>query len=210
MEPLNEYQSRIAAWQSREDSFERRHRVTGNLRIFYVLALLAFAAALCRSHVALGWVRLFVKLSLFLSGMVHGRILNARDKARRAVRLHKFGIDRLTDQWAGKGSAGSEYLDPKHPYAADLDIFGKGSLFELLNCAQTQTGRSTLAGWLLHPAAPEEIRSRQADTGELRANIDLRENLGVQAEEFQAQVNTESLISWAAQPRRLQSTAARI
>ncbi len=42
-----------------------------------------------------------------------------------------------------------------HPYAADLDLFGRASLFQWLGPAATATGGNRLASWLLTPAATE-------------------------------------------------------
>jgi hypothetical protein len=110
----------------------------------------------------------------------------------------------------GDGLAGAEFLDPHHPYASDLDLFGPGSLFQLINTAQTQSGRATLAAWLLAPARPEEIRARQEAVEELRPELDLREELGLLAAEVQGWIRTEALIEWAKQPRRLESKWVRL
>jgi ABC-type transport system involved in cytochrome c biogenesis ATPase subunit len=128
--------------------------------------------------------------------------------------FYQAGLDRLDGTWAQKsaaagpagGSRGTEFLDPHHPFAADLDLFGVGSLFELVNTAQTQGGRATLAAWLLAPTAREEIGARQKAVVELRPNLDLRERLGLIAAEEQEYIRTESLIAWAAQTRRLNSS----
>jgi len=124
--------------------------------------------------------------------------------------FYQAGLERLDGAWAGKSSPGTEFLDPDHPYASDLDLFGVGSLFELLNTAQTQSGRASLAAWLLAPAAPEEIRARQGAVDELRPKLDLRERLGLIAAEAQGWIHTEALIGWAGQPRVLQSNLVRI
>ena len=100
--------------------------------------------------------------------------------------------------------------DPHHPYAADLDVFGVGSLFELINAAHTQIGRTTLAAWLLEPASPEEIVARQEAIKELSPKVDFRERLGFLAAEAQTWIPTESLISWARQPRSLNSNPVRV
>lgn len=41
--------------------------------------------------------------------------------------------------------AGEEFLDKEHPFASDLDLFGKHSLFQLLNHTVTATARKLLA-----------------------------------------------------------------
>ena len=112
----------------------------------------------------------------------HDRILDKRDTARRLAGFYQRGLDRLGNRWAGKGSAGTEFLDKQHPYAIDLDIFGTGSLFEFVNTAQTQAGRTRLAQWLLKGAEPGEIAARQTAVAEMRGKLDLREELAVRRE----------------------------
>ena len=92
----------------------------------------------------------------------HAFVLNARDRAARAVTFYERGLRRLDDTWPGTGETGERFRSEHHPYADDLDLFGRGSLFELLSSPRTAAGEATLAGWLLTPAAPEVIRDRAA------------------------------------------------
>ena len=57
------------------------------------------------------------------------------------------------------GRQGLEYLDLEHPYAADLDLFGEGSLFERLCTARTRAGEETLASWLSRRRRPRRSAS---------------------------------------------------
>jgi hypothetical protein len=52
--------------------------------------------------------------------MAHDRVLNARDTARRAIGFYQSGLARLAVSWMGKGSSGTEFLNPRHPYASDV------------------------------------------------------------------------------------------
>src|SRR5436190_16521631 len=213
-----EYQSRLSDWSRRAEAHELAHRRMGNLRILFGVGLVAVAAVLGQTRAGLGLALTLLISGLFLTGMLHDRILKARDRARRAMGFYQAGLDRLDGTWAQKSatagltgtSRGTEFLDPNHPFAADLDLFGVGSLFELLNTAQTQGGRATLAAWLLAPAASEEIRARQEAVIELRPNLDLRERLGLIAAEAQEYIRTQALIAWASQPRRLHSNFVRV
>ena len=210
MDPRIEYQTRLSAWSRRAEVHDRAHARMGNLRILFAIGLLVLAAVLCRTHVALGFVLLVLIAGLFFTGMLHVQIENARDTARRAVQFYQSGLDRLNGTWMGKGSSGVEFLNAHHPYAVDLDLFGAGSLFELLNTAQTQNGRAKLAEWLLAPAAVEEIQARHEAIRELRPKVDLRERLGLLAAEAQEWIHTESLLSWAGKPRVLNSGWVRV
>jgi DNA mismatch repair ATPase MutS len=62
---------------------------------------------------------------------------------------------------------GSRFTDEKHYYSADLDIFGKASLFQLVNRSATANGNLKLAKWLNAPAAKENILTRQEAIKEL-------------------------------------------
>jgi len=101
-------------------------------------------------------------------------------------------------------------FNPAHPYAIDLDIFGKGSLFELLSQARTRSGEQALAGWLTAPASPAEIAKRQKAIDELRSSLDLREDLSVLGEDVRAAIHPEWMKRWGAGPGLLDSTAARV
>ena len=74
---------------------------------------------------------------------------------------------RVLRDWAALPACPVSGPGPTHPYADDLDLFGRASLYQLLGCAGTEAGRSTLAGWLGAPAGPGEVRERQQAVEEL-------------------------------------------
>ncbi len=102
------------------------------------------------------------------------------------------------------------FLDPAHPYAEDLDLFGKGSLFELLCTARTPVGEELLADWLRAPAPPPVVRARQEAVAELRSRLDLREDLAVLGEEVRSAGPSEALAAWGAAKASLDSYATRL
>lgn len=87
------------------------------------------------------------------------------------------GLRRLDDQWQGRGVRGDPYADTSHAYACDLDLFGRGSLFELLCTARSRSGQDTLAAWLLRPADRQTILNRQQAIRELHERTDFRETI---------------------------------
>jgi MutS domain V len=207
--PSFEYAERLAArraWAARE---QRLHIQVGNARLVVFLAALWIGwAAFARSSISGYW--LAAPAAVFIALLVfHDRVLRARQLAERAVRYYERGIARLEDRWAGTGDPGERYRDPAHPYAEDLDLFGKGGLFELLSTARTRGGEDTLARWLLSSAAPEVVLERQAAVTELRPKLDLREDLALLGEDVRASGDPNALIAWAEAPRVLQSGAAR-
>jgi hypothetical protein len=151
-DPRAEYQARLSEWSRREAILEQSHLRMGNFRACFFFGVLLGAVVLCRSEIAWELVGMGLLVGLLLTGVWHLRIEGGRNTARRGMRFYQLGLERLDGTWPGKGSPGTEFLDPHHPYAADLDVFGAGSLFELVNAAHTQNGRATLAAWLLESA----------------------------------------------------------
>jgi hypothetical protein len=112
-------------------------------------------------------------------------------------------LARIEDRWAGSGESGERFNDPHHVYAADLDLFGNASLFQLLSTARTRMGEETLAQWLLSPSTVEVIGKRQAAIQELRDELDLREDLAVLGEDARVGVHPDELVNWAESPEQL-------
>jgi MutS domain V len=135
--------------------------------------------------------------------VVHEPIRRRADRARRAVDFYARGLARLEGRWAGTGVAGLEYLDLEHPYAADLDLFGRGSMFERLCTARTRSGEAVLASWLLEPADTMAIAERHEAVEELRSRLDLREDLELLGAEVRAGIDPDALAAWCASPRAL-------
>lgn len=75
---------------------------------------------------------------------VHARLEKDRVWNETLIEINQNEL-RLLDGDTTDMDAGSEFLHPSHPYNEDLDIFGNGSLFQLINRTATTTGRSTLA-----------------------------------------------------------------
>src|SRR4030095_13461205 len=130
--------------------------------------------------------------------IVHAGVLDGIERARGAERVYLRGLERLHGRWAGTGRDGGHFTGD-HPYARDLDLFGRASLFELLNTARTEAGETTLAAWLSAGAPVGEVRARQQAVDELRRNVDLREDLAVLAAET-AISRTGALVAWALAP----------
>ena len=109
----------------------------------------------------------------------------------------------MEDRWVGAGQTGERFSDPHHVYAADLDLFGRSSLFELLSTARTRMGDEALAKWLLSPSTVDQIAERHAAIGELRNQLDFREELAVLGEDASVGVHPEALVQWAESPNQM-------
>jgi MutS-like protein len=184
-----------------------------NARFAYArLAIAIIAAAVVWLALSNGYSILWVLLpagAFVALMMAHERLLRQLKRRKRAEAFFEHGIARLKGDWAGHGETGERYLDAAHPYAQDLDLFGKASLFELMSSARTHIGEATLAQWLLAPETPERIRARQAAVEELRGELGLREQLAVLAEDARTGVDPVSLAHWGEAAPQLASPGLR-
>ena len=160
---------------------------------------------------SLPWPWLSAPLAAFAALMNwHARLYESLRQAERSEKFYTRGLERLRDEWAGSGDQGTSYVDAHHPYASDLDVFGKGSLFELLATTESPWGTSTLAKWLRTPASPEIVRQRQEAVAELAPLVALREDIAREHDEAVEKVDPETLLQWALEPSVLTSRGARL
>jgi MutS domain V len=191
------YARRLAARNRSLELWTRRDRRVADARLVFFLAAVVLGFLIYRGVVASAWW-LTVPAGAFIALILsHEPVRRAGDRARRAVDFYSKGLARLEGRWAGQGVPGLEYLDLEHPYAADLDLFGVGSLFERLCTARTRAGEETLASWLLKPAEPATIRERHEAVVELRPRLDLREDLELLGVEVRGGIDPAALAEWS-------------
>jgi hypothetical protein len=184
----------------------------GNVRLMLAAAFLILALACGKRDVPGQW--LLVPSGLFAAAVLyHQRAQRLRELARRAVQFYRSGLERLRGHQRSSGPTGDRFNDEHHMYGADLDLFGRQSLFERLCTARTPMGESTLADWLLTPAELEMIRKRHDCIAELRNLMDLREDLAILGEPQRITLHPDTITRWANAPgglsrRWLRPTAA--
>jgi hypothetical protein len=199
--PRTEYNRRLQARRDEEAQHTRRYqRLTKACQIgFGLLIVLMWLGE--KERVPTKLVLLGVPLVAY--AYLESRRKHAGQAWRRAAHAVKFYERRLAwldGQWVGHGNPGMRFLDDRHPYALDLDLFGTGCLFELLCTVWTRTGENTLASWLRAPATIEEIYGRQEAVAELRPQLELREDLTLLREEVPVQIDLAGLVEWGNGP----------
>jgi hypothetical protein len=181
----------------------RQHVRVGNTKIGVIVTALVMAwMSLAKEWVSPYW--LAVALCVYAAlALLHEHIVRARSRAETAAEFYRKGLARIEDRWAGTGQTGDRFREEPHVYADDLDLFGRGGLFELLCTARLPMGENQLAHWLRFPSAKEDILERQSLIHELRDKLDLREDLAVNGEDLRTRFNPESLVGWAESQRVL-------
>jgi hypothetical protein len=194
------YQTRLDARQNTLGRMERRNARIAGVRL--VIGLTGVGVLIWLGLAP--WKTLAALVAMFaIIAVGHGRLINARDRAHSAVDFYRRGLARLNHQWHGTGDTGDRFLPSHHLYAADLDVFGRGSLFELVATCRSEAGRGLLAQWMLAPAPAHEVLARQEAVRELAPDLDLREQLAVEGDHMRPPVDPALIRRWAVTPRGL-------
>jgi len=208
--PRAEYARRLDELSVRRSRIEHRERLAGYAKLALAVVCLIWILVRLR-HFAVADLLLLIPIAVFVVlSVFHGRLIRDVTACSRAIHFYEQGVARLEDRWAGTGITGERFLEPSHPCARDLDLFGRASVFELLCTARTRAGEEVLARWLLAPAPPDEVRARQHAAQELSGRLDFRESLASLGEDLALGVRPTQLVAWGEAPAVLPSGIIRI
>jgi hypothetical protein len=199
-EPASAYETRLAARRAVAARELDRYNQLGNARLGFVLLAIPSVWIAAGRGWSLPWMAglaAAILIALFVAG---DRLDRRVRRARRSVLYYERALERVRHRRNAAGETGERFADAAHPYAIDLDVFGSHSLFQLLSTCRTRAGEKRLAGWLLAPSGPDEIRSRHQAIEELRGRLDLREDIAVLGADFGASGHEDALAHWAVAP----------
>ncbi len=208
-DPVSEYDRRLGERQHTASECALADQKFSQTRGIVFLIGLGLFVASWNTDLSYWWI--LVPTAVFVVLVVlHNRAVLQLLLAQRAVNYYAQAQRRMQDNWANDGVHGQRYQNADHPYAGDLDLFGKGSLFQLICQARTRLGENTLASWLLAPADSQVIAQRQQAIEELRTKLDLRERLAMLDAEVHDELNQQQLQNWADEPAHPVSRERRI
>ncbi len=191
-----EYRRRLSQLSLRRSRIQVRERLVSYARLAIAACCVIWILFRVR-HFSHADLLILIPVAAFVLLVVaHEKLLRGVAACTRAIQFYEQGLSRLNGSWPGAGVSGDRFLPAAHPCARDLDLFGRGSVFELLCTARTRAGEEALARWLLAPASPSEIRERQAAVAELSERLDFRESLALLGEEVVSGVHPEALLAW--------------
>lgn len=143
---------------------------------------------------------LLVTIILFIVlAITHEKVIKNKELTEKIININEDGIKRAQGDWKEFKDTGEEFIDENHSYSKDLDIFGKASLFQYINCSTTPMGREKLRNTLEHPNYTiEEIYKRQEAITELGKRISWRQRyMGEGLLRENNKINLERLLKWS-------------
>ncbi|HEY3403544.1 MAG TPA: hypothetical protein VGK59_09170 [Ohtaekwangia sp.] len=194
------YTQRKLRFESSLDSVNKKINLISNGRIAIALLVILFFYLGYSNPTLFFIVPALVVIFLFLVQQ-HSKFFAEKVHLENLVKINANEIGLLKGN-AGTQSAGTEFIDPLHPYSHDLDLFGEGSLFQYANRCNTLGGRKKFAAGLTTSlSTAEEILSQQQAIQELTPLTDFQQHLqagGMEIPELPS--DRAQLQQWAKQP----------
>src|SRR6185312_7472795 len=165
------YQNRLEELRAHLKQLQQRKSSFAWLRLGAIIAIIAGFYVLW----SLGIIYVIVASVLLL--FIFVRLVSADLKnqtkiehTNQLIRINENELKFLDGNYYDFPS-GSEHIPKEHPYANDLDIFGRASLFQYLNRTTSEPGSTKLAEYLKSPASKEDIAERQSSVKELSGKV---------------------------------------
>ena len=152
------------------------------------------------SSAILGFL-LFIIVAIF-----HNSKIKMRKECELYININKRGIDRINGNFKEQEDKGEEFLDDKHPFISDLDVFGRNSLFQMINSTRTKFGREKLSKIISLKDIPNrtEIVNRQEAIKELGEKVNWRQELEVRSTfNKSGKKDIDKLLEWASSKKEI-------
>ncbi len=175
--------------------------VISNLRLTVALVgLVNISFLYITKNYTLGLPIALVYVSIFTYLVVkHTQLKSRRSYTQSLFTINDKGLRRINGDWKGFEDTGEEFRDEEHSFSHDLDVFGKGSLFQWINTTKTFMGRKKLVQILTNPCeGRDEIYKRQEAVGELANKLWWRNRFMAEGMVLSDEIhNPEHLYGWA-------------
>lgn len=188
------YEDRIIAFSKKLDLLKKKIHLTGSIRLLIVVAALVTLWLLRNDGVWLlagitaGYLVPFLILLIY-----HNKLFHQKEYTETLITFNRNELKALNYDFSAFDGA-KEMTNPEHSFGLDLDLFGERSLFQSINRTITESGKTQLANWLIHPLDNRrDILRRQEAVKELTELTELRHHFYVTGSLFQNSDTSETI-----------------
>jgi len=190
------YQNKIHDIQERISLLQKSYSRIGFIRLFVFLIGLALFYFLFSVNRALAFSAFGLILVLFVFIILYQKRLSDQLKDLRKLKIIYENEIEVIQGGTNLFGNGEEFIDGKHPFSGDLDIFGNHSLFNLINRSCTFEGKRQLANELSSVEGDiPEIDKRQKAIQELVAKVDFKEKMLIESIHLKKKKNKKGTIN---------------
>ena len=168
---LNYYKNNIKAVNEKLKKLEKVLIYFSILRFIIVILCVGIMYYFYKqsSIEAMGASFLVFLQTFIIVAFFHNERINKKKKLLIILEYNEKGIKRLDNTWREFKDIGEEFINKKHKFSNDLDLFGKSSLFQWINLTKTSFGRKNLANKMMMNSLPTryDIQEEQEAIKEL-------------------------------------------
>jgi DNA mismatch repair ATPase MutS len=172
---IETYKTLSEQYKVQYETLQKNHNALSILRLVIAIAAIALYYKFGTTYNYISLAIAITLTAVFIILMkVHQQTGNKKLLAKTLQTLNEEEFAYLTAQKLSFYD-GDIFAADNHAYSADLDLFGKRSLYQHLNRTATQMGRLTLAENLLKASAADSIIEVQKATQELATKLEARQ-----------------------------------
>ena len=199
---LSFYENEIKKYEDKIKELNKVINIISIIRLGIVLAVIATGYYFFKAENIILLILSIVVgfLAFIIIAIFHNRKIKDRKESQLFISINKRGLDRISGNFKNVKDKGEEFLDEKHPFTSDLDVFGRNSLFQMINSTKTKFGREKLSEIISLKEIPtkEEIIKRQEAIKELGEKVKWRQEIEVKSTLKKSGLkNIDELLEWA-------------
>ncbi len=170
------FQNRLTDLEEKAKSLKSR---SGNISLIRIVSFSVFAVLFIVFLNLKVFTPIVILSFLFFTGF--GLLVRYHNKIKQAIQLHnkmsqinQEEVDRIEFNFSNLPNW-QEFSNDQHEYSGDLDLYGRNSLFQLINRSETQAGIQRMKTWLENYADKNTIEKRQKAVKELAQMVEWRQ-----------------------------------
>lgn len=196
------YENEIKKYEEKLKSLNNNINIISILRLIISILTIASAYYFYKKENIVFLITSFIVgfLIFIIVAVFHNKKMKERNETQIYISINKKGINRINGKFKEENDNGKEFLEEKHPFTSDLDIFGRNSLFQMINSTKTKFGREKLSDILSLKEIPskEDIINRQEAIKELSKKVNWRQELEVKSTFKKGGLKkVDDLLEWA-------------
>lgn len=193
-DPIQFYEAEKAKHETNLAALKKKLNISSSIRLILFIAILV--------GIYFFWSNIQITIGIVVLGIIvflilvsrHSNLQYQRDFVKELLEINDKEI-RIKNGDYLELNAGEVYENPKHYYSYDIDLFGKGSLFQFMNRTVTQEGEEAFAKQLSLNHI-EAIDKKQAGIQELSAIPNWRQEFSAIGNLVKVQHKAQAIIAW--------------
>jgi len=194
MNPRNYYTKRI------EEVGTQLSELKKKAVLFSILRLSTFLATCALTYLLFGRIKLVIVIVILGVALFLYLVSKYSDIKLSIAYLKKLIEINTTELNVLNGDFseipdGKSFIYDDHHYNQDIDLFGQGSLFQLINRTETKRGEALLAFWL-NENSVENIKKKQESNQELCDKVEFRQHFKATAAIVEGGNDSTPILKW--------------